>query len=260
MCGRFTLTINPADLQDAFSGYFNVPSDVHPYLQPRYNIAPSNRVAVVTNSGNKRLELFRWGLIPSWASLPKKSSSNEIVSEAGINSANIPDIGNRLINARSETLDQKPSFRTAYRKQRCLILADGFYEWSFNEQKNRKIPYFFYLKESNPETQQPRRPFAFAGLWDRWVRRVDGVEFYTCTIITTTPNDVIAPFHGRMPVILPPESYDEWLSPTERRMKSDEDKLLIPYTASKMAQHPVSWHVNNTTNDDESCIKEYDIS
>lgn len=256
MCGRFTLTIDPAELQDAYSGLV-VTNDIRPYLQPRYNIAPSNQVSVVTNTGEHKLALFRWGLIPSWASLSKPDSATPGEAPKKPGSPGIPDIGNRLINARSDTLEQKPAFRTAYRKQRCLILADGFYEWWFDEQQNRKIPYFFYLKENDLSTGKTRRPFAFAGLWERWKRREDGTEILTCTIITTSPNDVVAPVHGRMPVILSPDNYAEWLSTEERRMKGADDPLLVPYIGSEMASHPVSRRVNSPDNDDPQCVTEF---
>jgi putative SOS response-associated peptidase YedK len=256
MCGRFTLTIDPAQLQDFYSGLV-VSNDIRPYLQPRYNIAPSNMVAVVANTGENRLDLYRWGLIPSWASLSKPESANPDGTPKSPSSPGIPDIGNRLINARSDTLEQKPAFRTAYRKQRCLILADGFYEWWFDEKENRKIPYFFYLKEDNTSIGRTRRPFAFAGLWERWKRREDGTELLTCAIITTSPNDVVSRVHGRMPAILSPDNYAEWLSTEERRMKGIEDPLLTPYTAGEMASYPVSRRVNSPENDDSQCVTEY---
>lgn len=255
MCGRFTLTIDPADLQDVYSTLV-VPPDIRPYLQPRYNIAPSNLVSVVANTGKNLLELYRWGLVPSWASLAKPDMNSPVDPKKNPGTPGIPDIGNRLINARSDTLEQKPAFRTAYRKQRCLILADGFYEWWFDDQQNRKIPYFFYLKEDDLTTGKPRRPFAFAGLWERWKRREDGSDLLTCAIITTTPNDLVAQVHGRMPVILPPSKYAEWLSTDERHMKGAEDPLLVPYTASEMAKYPVSRRVNSPGNDDPQCITE----
>lgn len=257
MCGRFTLTIDPAQLQDSYAGAVVVPNDVRPYLQPRYNIAPSNMVAVVQNTDENRLNLFRWGLIPSWASISKPDMANPNDAQKSTGTSGIPDIGNRLINARADTLEQKPAFRNAYRKQRCLILADGFYEWWFDEQQNRKIPFFFYIKESDPTTGKSRRPFAFAGLWERWTRREDGTEILTCAIITTSPNDIVASVHGRMPVILPPEHYAEWLSTSDRRMKGAEDPLLVPFTASEMVKYPVSRRVNSPDNDDTQCITEY---
>jgi putative SOS response-associated peptidase YedK len=256
MCGRFTLTIDPAQLQDYYNGSA-VAAEIRPFLQPRYNIAPSNRVAVIPNTGENRVAMFRWGLIPSWASLSKPDVARPGEAPKSQPSSGIPDIANRLINARSDTLEQKPAFRTAYRKQRCLILADGFYEWWFDEEQNRKIPYFFYLKEENSAKGGGRRPFAFAGLWERWKRGEDGTEILSCTIITTNPNDVVGQIHGRMPVILPPEKYSEWLSTDERRMKGAEDPLLVPYAASPMSSYPVSRRVNSPDIDDPQCIVEY---
>ncbi len=255
MCGRFTLTLDPAQIQDIYANT-NVASDIRPYLQPRYNIAPSNMVAAIPNTGDNKLALFRWGLIPSWASLSKSEPGKPGEAPKASAPDAIPDFGNRLINARSDTLEQKPAFRTAYKKQRCLILADGFYEWWFDEEQNRKIPYFFFLKEDDPSVGRTRRPFAFAGLWERWKRRTDGVDILTCTIITTNPNDVVGKIHGRMPVILPPEHYAEWLSTEDRRMKGAEDPLLVPYTASEMISYPVSRKVNSPDNDDPQCIAE----
>lgn len=256
MCGRFTLTADPAQLQDYFTG-FNVPNDIRPLLQPRFNITPTNNVVAVANTGEKKVGLYRWGLIPSWASIPKPDLNNpNEASKSGV-TAGIPDIGNRLINARADTLEQKPAFRNAYRKQRCLILADGFYEWWFDEKQNRKIPYFFYLKNPKSSSDNERLPFAFAGLWERWIRRDDQTEILTCTIITTEPNDVIAQVHNRMPVILSPKDYDEWLSTDDRRMKGSQDPLLVPYTASEMTSYPVSRRVNSPDNDDPQCVVEY---
>ena len=255
MCGRFTLTMDPDQLLDFTAGMI-VPGDIRPYLQPRYNIAPSNKVAVIANTGDLRLDLYRWGLIPSWATITKSEPTNTSRGYKSEKEGIIPDIGNRLINARADTLDQKPSFRTAYRKQRCLILADGFYEWWFDEKENRKIPFFFYLKETDPDKQRMRKPFAFAGLWDRWVRREDGTEIRSCTIITTTPNEVVASVHGRMPVILPPETYEEWLSPTDRPKKGADDPLLVPYKAEDMLRYPVSRRVNSPDIDDSQCVEE----
>lgn len=256
MCGRFTLTLDPDQLQD-FASELIVPNDIRPYLQPRYNIAPSNKVAVVANTGEFRLDLYRWGLIPYWASLSKTETTSPIGGQKSTSLPHIPDIGNRLINARADTLEQKPAFRTAYRKQRCLILADGFYEWWFDEKQNRKVPFFFYIKETNPTVGRMRKPFAFAGLWDRWISREDGTEVRSCAIITTTPNDVVAPVHGRMPVILPSETYSEWLSTDDRRLKGIEDPLLKPYTTNEMACHAISRRVNSPDNDDPQLIVEY---
>ncbi len=218
MCGRFTLFTPWEQLTLAF-----------PWIEgtyegrPRYNIAPSQDVAVVPNLEEKRVQLFHWGLIPHWAKDPK--------------------IGYRMINARSETLAQKPSFRTAFRRRRCLVLADGFYEWRKVEGQKRKTPYLIRLKSGEP--------FAFAGLWERW-NSPDGSELYSCTVITTRPNELVAPIHNRMPVILHPEAHLRWLDPAER--KPDElAPLLLPFPAADMTAYPVSTLVNSPSNDVPAC-------
>src|SRR5258706_12216418 len=180
MCGRFTLTINPDELQQQFGLSEAPPAQ----LVPRYNIAPTQPVAVIANNSERVLELFQWGLIPSWAKDPK--------------------IGSKLINARAETLAEKPSFRTALKRRRCLVVADGFYEWK--KQSGGKSPMYIQLKDG--------QPFGFAGLWEAWQSPEDGL-IKTCTIITTTPNALLADIHDRMPVILPREAYDQWLAPEE---------------------------------------------
>ena len=177
MCGRYTLKAPREAIAEAFDL-----ADV-PQLLPRYNIAPTQAVPVVRldrASGEREIALLQWGLIPSWA--------------------DDPAIGNRLINARAETVAEKPAFRTAFKKRRCLVVADGFYEW---KRENGKTPYYFRLKDSSP--------FAFAGLWERWEKGEEPVE--SCTLLTCEANGVVAPVHGRMPVILKPEDYARWLDP-----------------------------------------------
>lgn len=218
MCGRFSLAANKNQLAEAFA-QFEPPAE----LTPRYNIAPSQPVAVVANTGENKVDFFVWGLIPSWAKDIK--------------------IGNRMINARSETLAEKPSFKAAYKRRRCLILADGFYEWRKNPDKT-KTPMYIQL-----ESQEP---FAFAGLWESW-HSPDGGNILSCTIITTQPNDFMAHIHNRMPVILPRRAYQQWLDPAEQA----PDRLqhwLAPYPAEAMAAYPVSTLVNNPGNDVPDCI------
>lgn len=208
MCGRFTLTADADDLREQFPGLY-----IPPDLQPRYNIAPSQPVAVIPNDGKNRLDFFVWGLVPSWAK--------------------DPSIGDRLINARAETLLEKPSFRNAFRRRRCLVLADGFYEW--RKEGKVKVPMYIRLASG--------KPFAFAGLWEYW-SSADGSEIFSCAIITTEPNDLMATIHNRMPVILPRQAYDLWLQPGEtdtRRLT----QFLAPYTAEEMIAYPVSPLVNN---------------
>lgn len=219
MCGRFTLTIDPGHLQQAFP-WAIIPDD----LTPRYNIAPSQPVAVIPNTGDNTLSLYRWGLIPSWSK--------------------DPSIGDRMINARSETLSEKPSFRSAYRRRRCLILSDGFYEWQQIPGSRGKQPVFVRFND--------KRPFAFAGLWEIW-NSPDGSEVRSCTIITTKPNSLLEPIHNRMPVILPSEVYNDWLSP-EDRQSTQLNHLLVPYPSSEMVAFPVSRKVNSPQFDSPDLI------
>ena len=219
MCGRFTLTIDPAELQDAF-GEFSFP----PQFAPRFNIAPSQPVLAIPNDGSMKADFFVWGLVPSWAK-----------------DANI---GNRLINARAETLAEKPAFRGSYKYKRCLVLADGFYEWKSEPGTKTKTPYFIHLKS--------QQAFAFAGLWDEW-SSPDGSQVKSCTIITTAPNQFMANIHNRMPVILSPEAYAQWLDPAVRTPDSLAS-LLQPYPAEEMTAHAVSTLVNNPRNDRPECV------
>jgi putative SOS response-associated peptidase YedK len=218
MCGRFTLTADAATLQQEFS-LASVTQD----LTPRYNIAPSQPVAVVVNQdGDRQLDAFRWGLIPTWAKDPA--------------------IGNKMINARGETVAEKPSFKRPFKNQRCLVLADGFYEW--RKTSSGKIPMYIHLTD--------RRPFAFAGLWDRW-QPPDGEPIYSCTIITTPPNRFLETIHNRMPVILSPEAIDIWLDPAQQTPEALLP-LLKPYPAEAMNAYAVSKLVNAPANDVPECI------
>lgn len=221
MCGRFTLAVAPEKLQAAFPD-FQIPNDI----PPSYNIAPSQPIPVIPNDGKDELTFYTWGLVPSWA---------EDASFGGYN----------LINARAETVADKPSFRTPFRRKRCLVLSDGFYEWKKPSGGGHKIPYYIHLTD--------RSPFAFAGLWDRWQSPL-GDELLSACIITTEPNATVKPLHNRMPVILPREAYKDWLQPGE----ANPDKLLSylqPYPGEKMEAYPVSTFVNNPKNDTPQCIK-----
>jgi putative SOS response-associated peptidase YedK len=218
MCGRFSLgaTIRVGQL-------FDLPN--WPETPPRYNIAPSQEVpAVIQNreTGTREFHAIRWGLVPSWAKDPA--------------------IGNRMINARSETAATKPTFRKPLRERRCLILADGFYEWK--RERSRKQPYYIKLRDGDP--------FAFAGLWDHWAP-ADGQPLETCTILTTTPNEVVQRIHDRMPVILPPAAYDLWLDPTIHEVERIQG-VLVPYAAKEMTVYPVSPRVNNPAYDTPECL------
>jgi putative SOS response-associated peptidase YedK len=219
MCGRFTLFEPDKVIAKEFGVSAFAPRS------PCYNIAPSQPITVVratpTGSG-REIALLRWGLIPSWSKEPA--------------------IGNRLINARAETASQKPSFRTAFRRHRCLIPANGFYEWQRLERG--KQPFYIRMHDE--------RFFAFAGLWDRWESPDKGV-IETCTILTTTANAVLSPIHDRMPVILPPGEYDRWLDPALKDLDSLAP-LLVPFPAEDMFAFPVSPRVNAPSNDDEGCI------
>lgn len=218
MCGRFTLTVDPGEFQEA------IPNLVVPQgISPRYNIAPTQPVAVVANSPNLTLDFFLWGLIPSWAK--------------------DPEIGSRLINARAETIAEKPSFRVAYKRRRCLILADGFFEWKQTDGRG-KTPMYIRMISG--------KPFAFAGLWDIW-SSPDGSEIRSCTIITTQPNKLMESIHNRMPVILPPAAYSDWLDPAERQPDSLK-RWLLPFPPEEMEAFAVSRVVNSPQNDVPECI------
>jgi len=218
MCGRYTLRTPVETLAEEFGI-----SDPLPDIPTRYNIAPTQEVAAVLEEDEERkLEMLRWGLIPSWA--------------------DDPAVGNRMINARSETAAEKPSFRTAFRKRRCLILADGFYEWQ--KTNGGKQPYYIRMEDGSP--------FAFAGLWESWDKY--GGEIRSCTILTTDTNKMVGEVHHRMPVILPPETYDLWLDPDMQETEPLLD-LLRPYPDDGMEAYPVSRFVNSPSNDDERCIE-----
>ncbi len=214
MCGRFALTIAPADLQEAFPE-FTFPVK----FAPRYNISPAQPILVLPNNGTDQADFFVWGLIPSWAK--------------------DPTIGSRMINARAETLIEKPSFRSAYRYCRCLIFADGFFEWQARPGAKDKIPYFIKLKSG--------QPFVFAGLWEHW-QSPDGSVIKSATIITTEPNKLMAEIHNRMPVILPHDAYAQWLDSSPRQ-PVDLQNLLVSYPAEKMTAYQVSTLVNSPAND-----------
>ena len=213
MCGRYSLATDIEGLADRFD--FRATGLTY---QVRFNIAPTQQVLTVINDGSEnRAQLMKWGLIPFWA----KDQS----------------IGNRMINARAETITQKPVFRQAFQKRRCILIADGFYEW--RKEGKTKVPMRIILKSGEP--------FGFAGLWETW-KSPDGEPVRSCTIITTTPNQVMEPIHNRMPVILPDGAEGLWLNPNLRDQSSLQD-LLVPYTAGAMEAHEVSALVNSPKND-----------
>jgi putative SOS response-associated peptidase YedK len=194
-----------------------------PDLLPRYNVAPSQEVPVVRQRGETReLTLLRWGLIPFWSKDPKR--------------------GPTPINARSDSASEKPAFRQAFRRHRCLLPADGFYEWK--KEGTKKQPVLFRMRDEGP--------FAFAGLWDRW-EGPEGQIIQSCTLLTTEPNELVAPVHDRMPVILPPEAYALWLDPTETEAARVQP-LLRPYPAEAMTATLVSPRVNSPREDDPGLI------
>ena len=194
-----------------------------PNLPPRYNVAPTQNVPIVRrpkDTDGRELVLARWGLIPSWAKDTK--------------------IGYRTINARAETVAEKPSFREAFKRRRCLVVADGFYEWQ-KQPGGKKQPYFISAASDGP--------LAFAGLWETW-KDPEGDRVESCTIIVTEANDLLRPIHDRMPVILQPGDFDPWLDAPPQ----DAQTMLKPF-AGDMTLYPVSSRVNNVRNDDPSCIE-----
>jgi putative SOS response-associated peptidase YedK len=218
MCGRFT----QAQIAELDREVFRLLE--LPVLEPRYNIAPTQDVAVIRQrpSGERVMHFLRWGLIPSWASDPA--------------------IGNRMINARAETVHSKRAFEKPFRRQRCLIPADGFYEWK--KTAEGKQPFYIHRRDG--------KPFAFAGLWDRWRDSSHG-DVDSFTIITTTPNALLAPIHDRMPAILPSHSFDAWLDGTNR----DPERLgalLGPYPEEELATYSVSRYVNKPSNEGPECV------
>ena len=234
MCGRFTLASDTETMRQTFFD-FAMPMN----LSPRYNISPTQDVAVIANTPTDteihpemgQIEFFHWGLIPSWAKDPK--------------------IGNRMINARSETLAEKPSFRNAYKRRRCLILADGYYEWKQVPGDRLKQPVYIRLKS--------RKPFALAGLWEIWQTEGMDKPLRSCTIITCPPNAFLEKIHHRMPVILPKDAYAAWLSP-EAKSADALQQLLIPYADEEIEAYPVSRFVNRPTNDSPECIAPSEVT
>jgi putative SOS response-associated peptidase YedK len=213
MCGRFTLK------QPRRIPIINFDDADLPTLPPRYNIAPTQDVLTVVERENSReARMLQWGLIPFWSKEPKG-----------------------IINARVETIAEKASFNESFQKRRCLIFADGFYEW----ERNGKIsqPYYFQLKDGEP--------FAFAGVWDKW--RANDRVITSCAIITTKANELLSTIHTRMPVILPPELYDFWLNEDSREPELKE--ILMPFPASEMISHAVSYDVNDVKNEGEHLLR-----
>ncbi len=220
MCGRFTLTHDIQSIAKAF--HATAPAALQ--IVPHYNIAPTQNIVTVMRDEEIHLAMLRWGLIPSWA---KEES-----------------VGSRMINARAETLAEKASFKRLLNSRRCLIVADGFYEWAQEPGSKAKTPMYIQLKDGELLT--------FAGLWDSW-KNPAGEQIRTCTIITTKPNELMVNIHNRMPAILSPEARDLWLDPTNRD-ESALIHLLDAYPAEEMIARPVSRLVNNPKHDSAELI------
>lgn len=218
MCGRFSFT----SVRDEVENRFGVFIDKDEYT-PRYNCTPSQKLAVISNISPEKLSYYRWGLIPFWA--------KDIA------------IGNKLINARAETISEKPSFKNSFRHKRCLVLSDGFYEWKHIAGKE-KVPYRIVRKDLSP--------FAMAGLWDIW-KDADGRELNSFTIVTTSANSLVSQLHSRMPVILHPEHEKLWLSESNEKEHLD---LLKPFPSELMKTYQVSKLVNSPVNDNSEVIKQ----
>lgn len=219
MCGRFTNAITWRELVELY----HIHDQPALNLKPRYNVAPSQDIPIVRPAdGGREIAIARWGLVPFWAKDLK--------------------VGYKMINAKAETIDEKPSFRNAFKARRCLIPADGFYEWKKLDDGSKQ-PYRLCLAD--------RQPFAFAGLWER----NDGLDVTSCTIVTTEPNEIAAQIHNRMPVILPPEDYEAWLSPETG--PAGAKALLRPYEGEMIA-YPVSKDVGSPKNDGPELIEPLD--
>ena len=218
MCGRFVLEISPEFITKTY-GLSNIPE-----LSPRYNIAPNQPIAVVRqqNRGDRELAMLQWALVPSWTKEPS--------------------IGQKMINARSETVHEKPSFRQAFRARRCIIPASGFYEWE--KLGKEKIPHYIHLRDGDL--------MSLAGLWERW-KSPEGHELETCTIITTTANSLVKRLHVRMPVILHRAEFDLWLNTDTHDVKGLTE-LFHPCPSDQLEEYVVTKAVNNPNNNSPDCI------
>jgi len=220
MCGRYTV-ITPAL---ALAQRFGASSPTGPAPAPTFNAAPSQALPILTNAAPRQIQLVPWGLVPAWS--------------------RDPSAGPKPINARAETLAEKPSFRQLLQRRRCLVLADSFYEWQATERG--KIPHRIMLADE--------QPFAFAGLWDEWVDRATGEVRPTFTIITTEPNELMARLHNRMPVILPgPEAERAWLA--DDLSPAQHQALLVPFDTRLMKEYAITTRVNSPANNDASVLE-----
>jgi putative SOS response-associated peptidase YedK len=233
MCGRFVSTTPP----DVLAKYFGAETPGPEYVvEPSHNVAPTQSIyAVYERSGVRRLETFHWGLVPFWAK--------------------DPGVGNKMINARAETLADKSAYKGPFAKRRCLIPADGFYEWKKIEGRKQKQPMYISRRDGEP--------LALAGLWAIWKdekrtdENGDPLELYSCTIVTGPPNETIAEVHDRMPVVLAPDRWSEWLD-RENHDVAALSRLFVPAPAELFTIHPVSTEVNNVRNDGAHLIEESD--
>ncbi len=228
MCGRFVSASPP----DEMAKYFEAMPPGEQVLAPSYNVAPTNDVyAVLETGGVRRMEAFHWGLVPRWAK--------------------DPSTGSRMINARAETLATKNAFKPAFRKRRCIIPADGFYEWKAVPGQKKKQPMFIHRPDE--------RPLAFAGLWEIWRNPAapDGDELHSCTIITTSANETMAPVHDRMPVILPSDVWASWLDESTDDL-DQLGKLLVPASPKLLELYPVGSEVGNVRNKGADLIARVD--
>ena len=223
MCGRYALAQEHEALKVRFGFSDNAASSFH--QTPRYNIAPTQLAAVISNGSGAKLRGMKWGLIPHWAKDPA--------------------IGNSLINARSETVSEKPSFRESFKNRRCLIPATGFFEWKAAATEKGKLPLYIMVRNQDI--------FSFAGLWSSWKDPAHGEEILTYTILTTEPNDFMKSYHHRMPVILPVESERDWMD--EATDKERLKGMLVPCPPELLAAYPVSTTVNSPRNDSPICIE-----
>jgi putative SOS response-associated peptidase YedK len=221
MCGRFTHMMTWTELVRLAT--LSTPDMPDLPLFPSFNVAPTQEVIIVrVGSAGPELAIARWGLVPHWA--------------------DDPSVGAHMINARAETVTSKPAFREAFQQRRCLVPANGFFEWKTPPQKGKKQPYYIRLRND--------QPFAFAGLWERWDKGDEALE--TCTIITCGPNELVAELHDRMPVILAPGECRRWLTASD---PAELEAMLDPYPADEMVAYPVSTMVNNTASNDIACIQ-----
>jgi putative SOS response-associated peptidase YedK len=230
MCGRFVSASPP----DELARYFDVEQVAEQVLEPSFNVAPTDDVYVVVETGGlRRLETFHWGLVPFWAKDVK--------------------VGQRMINARAETLGENKAYRRAYQKRRCIVPADGFFEWRKEPGAKRKQPMFVRHRDGEP--------LALAGLWELWKPKATEDDPSTwvrsCTIVTGEPNALVAEIHDRMPVLLPPSAWSSWLDPGNDDLDT-LGRLLVPAPSELLVAHPVSPRVNNVRNDDPGLVEPFD--